>query len=86
MGELRGGAGGATKWENCGSENCCAHPSRQGKTFCTPPPFFFKEWKQFVPPFSMAKLLQAPLFKRVSLVSRRYMRVVNGLYRGHIYF
>ena len=40
--------GGATKWENCGSETVCApFPSKQGKTFCAPP---FKEWKLFAPP------------------------------------
>ena len=36
------GEGGATKWENRGSETFCATPSRQGKTFRAPP---FKEWK-----------------------------------------
>ena len=36
------GRGGATKWENRGSETFCAPPSRQGKTFHAPP---FKEWK-----------------------------------------
>ena len=41
------GEGGATKWENRGSETFCAPPSRQGKTFRAPP---FKEWKLFVPP------------------------------------
>ena len=39
------GEGGATKWENRGSETYCAPPSRQGKTFHAPP---FKEWKLFV--------------------------------------
>ena len=32
------GGGGATKWENRGSETFCDPPSRQGKTFC-PSPF-----------------------------------------------
>ena len=41
------GEGGATKWENRGSETFCAPPSRQGKTFRAPP---FKEWKLFVTP------------------------------------
>ena len=31
------GEGGATKWENRGSETFCATPSRQGKTFRAPP-------------------------------------------------
>ena len=31
------GEGGATKWENRGSETFCATPSRQGKTFHAPP-------------------------------------------------
>ena len=31
------GGGGATKWENRGSETFCATPSRQGKTFRAPP-------------------------------------------------
>ena len=31
------GEGGATKWENRGSETFCAPPSRQGKTFRAPP-------------------------------------------------
>ena len=31
------GEGGATKWENRGSETFCATPSRQGKTFSRPP-------------------------------------------------
>ena len=45
--------GGATKWENCGSETFCAPPSRQGSTFRAPP---FKEWKLFAhPPYNMAK-------------------------------
>ena len=43
---IRGG-GGATKWENRGSETFCATPSRQGKTFRAPP---FKEWKLYAPP------------------------------------
>ena len=50
------GGGGATKWENRGSETFCAPPPplRQGKTFCAPP---FKELKLFhaPPPFNMAK-------------------------------
>ena len=46
------GEGGATKWENRGSETFCAPPSRQGKTFCAPP---FKDWKLFAPPYNMAK-------------------------------
>ena len=33
------GEGGATKWQNRGSETFCAPPSRQGKTFRAPPPF-----------------------------------------------
>ena len=41
------GEGGATKWENRGSETFCAPPSRQGKTFHAP---HFQEWKLFVPP------------------------------------
>ena len=41
------GRGGATKWENRGSETFCAPPSRQGKTFRAPP---FKERKLFVLP------------------------------------
>ena len=35
------GEGGATKWENRGSE-----------TFCAPP---FKDWKLLAPPYNMAK-------------------------------
>ena len=38
------GEGGATKWENRGSETFCAPPPQ---TFHAPP---FKEWKLFVPP------------------------------------
>ena len=46
-----GDGGGATKWENRGSETFC--PSRQGKTFRAPP---FKELERFAPsPFDMAK-------------------------------
>ena len=42
------GEGGATKWENRGSETFYAPPSRQGKTFRAPPPF--KERKVLAPP------------------------------------
>ena len=41
------GEGGATKWENRGSETFCATPSRQGKTFRAPP---LKDWKLYAPP------------------------------------
>ena len=50
------GEGGATKWENRGSETFCAPPSRQGKTFSAPP---FKEWKLFAPPPTIWLKLQA---------------------------
>ena len=50
---LRGG-GGATKWENRGSETFCAPPSRQGKTFC-PPPFYRVAFFCAPPPITMAK-------------------------------
>ena len=52
------GRGGATKWENRGSETYCVPPpSRQGKTFCALPPPPFEDWKLFAPPapFNMAK-------------------------------
>ena len=50
------GEGGATKWENRGSETFCAPPSRQGKTFRAPP---FKEWKLYAPPHTIWLKLQA---------------------------
>ena len=50
------GEGGATKWENRGSETFCATPSRQGKTFRAPP---FKEWKLYAPPPTIWLKLQA---------------------------
>ena len=47
------GEGGATKWENRGSETFCATPSRQGKTFRAPP----LKSGNFTrpPPYNMAK-------------------------------
>ena len=50
------GEGGATKWENRGSETFCAPPLRQGKTFRAPP---FKEWKPYAPPPIIWLKLQA---------------------------
>ena len=41
---IMGRGGGATKWENRGSETFCAPPSRQGKTcYDPPPPHTFKD-------------------------------------------
>ena len=61
--------GGATKWDNRGSETFCAPPSRRCKTFRAPP---FKMWKPFVPPpppppFSLAKTLCPPFSGKTSL-------------------
>ena len=51
---ITGRGGGATKWENRGSETFCntPPPSRQGKTYCAPP---FKGWKLVVPRITFAK-------------------------------
>ena len=51
------GEGGATKWENRGSETFCATPSRQGKTFRTPP---LKEWKLYAPPLQYGYNFKLP--------------------------
>ena len=51
------GEGGATKWENRGSETFCATPSRQGKTFRAPP---LKEWKLYAPPLQYGYNFKLP--------------------------
>ena len=51
------GEGGATKWENRGSETFCATPSRQGKTLRAPP---FKEWKLYAPPLQYGYNFKLP--------------------------
>ena len=49
-----GEGGGATKWENRGSETFCTPPSRQGKPFCAP---LLKSQNFLRPHFNMAKTL-----------------------------
>ena len=72
------GRGGATKWENRGSESFCApppHPSRQGKTFHAPPP---------APTLKECKLLHTPpppasiYGKNVKLLSKNYPKTFSA--------
>ena len=46
------GEGGATKWENRGSETFCTPPLKTEQNFSRHP---FKEWKLFASPINMSK-------------------------------